>query len=396
MTSSDAPTGMTAGLYGNSWGTITGTSNMPDILFDIDTIILNWKDILTGNKSIHLERDNHGLLNRRENRSSYKLNVTIVMKYPRSDRLGSNVQRPLHLMAYANCKGYNFCAIQGRLGPGEIFGFPICPSEWSEQQQQEQKFPFPWIGTIFEMPVNRSGMYTFQRDDTALLRAISENINCAYSSSFRQKWKEMIFRVPYYKDGNSVASQELFSRDGQGSPIVIAVHVRRGDIMSRHPIYIPDGTIIATIRKLKQLLWMTLGKDSQVHLFSEDYGDTNWTAYTKEGGLVDYFHLAPQMNQKRKHAMDMHLNLRDWKHFITADVLVVGGTFSRIASYAREDPDAVIGLPLTVTFCHTPPCQPSSQFDWSGVYVKFRKDAPDAVEFLHFPVPFSHHVKEKG
>jgi hypothetical protein len=38
------------GLTGNSWGTITGTTNLPDILFDIDTILYNSK--LIGDKDM--------------------------------------------------------------------------------------------------------------------------------------------------------------------------------------------------------------------------------------------------------------------------------------------------------------------------------------------------------
>jgi hypothetical protein len=130
-----------------------------------------------------------------------------------------------------------------------------------------------------------------------------------------------------------------------------------------------------------------LGKRCKVHVFSEAYGDTNnWTAYGKD--IVDYFHLAPRMDEKKKHAMDMELNLRDWKHFITADILIVGGTFSRIASYARDDPDSITGLPLTMTMCYDLPCHPSTQFDWSGTYVQFRKEEPSVVEFVNFPPPF--------
>lgn len=303
-------------------------------------------------------------------------NIIIVMRYPRNDRMGSNLQRPLNLMAYAHCKGYKFCVAPGRLGSAEIFGFPVCPHELDTQ--------LPYIGSLFETSVNQSGIYSFQRNDGALLYAISENIACAYSSSFRRKWRDMILNIPYLSDSRSAASQELFYNDN--TTMKIAVHIRRGDISSRHPIYISDATFIATIRKLKQMLSKVLGKDSQVHVFSEDYGDTNWTAYG--GELVDYFHLAPQMNQKNKHTMDIELNLRDWKHFITADILVVGGTFSRMASYARDDPDSITGLPLTVTLCYDLPCRQSTQFDWSGTYVQFQKDVPDDVNFINLPYPF--------
>jgi len=339
---------------------------------------------ISSSLAIHDERIVHSKLNISSSGIGKKtINVTIMMRYPRNDRMGSNLQRPLNLMAYAQCKGYNFCAASGRLGPAEIFGFPMCPSDLTKQ--------LPFVGSIFETPINESGVYSFQRNDGALLQAISENVTCAYSSSFRAKWREMIFNIPYFRDSQSVASQELFADDDNNvnSKIKIAVHIRRGDISSRHPIYISDVTFRATIQKLKQMVLMVLRKESEVHIFSEAYGDTNWTSYRRGLGMVDYFHLAPQMNQMNRHSMDIELNLRDWKHFITADILVVGGTFSRIASYAREDPSSITGLPLTMTLCYALPCHQSTQFDWSGVYVQFRKDKPDDVRFMNFPHPFN-------
>ena len=74
-----------------------------------------------------------------------------------------------------------------------------------------------------------------------------------------------------------------------------------------------------------------------------------WTAYD---GLVDIdkMHLAPR-HPKGNHSVDMDLNLGDWKHFITADILLVGGTFLNIASIARDYQDETTGLLLSIHIC---------------------------------------------
>ena len=41
--------------------------------------------------------------------------------------------------------------------------------------------------------------------------------------------------------------------------------------------------------------------------------------------------------------------MRDWKHFVLADVLIIGGTFSHVAAFARSGPSSD-GLPLTLNW----------------------------------------------
>ena len=336
---------------------IKGNNNTPEVGRDVNNINTN-------------EKEKH---------TRTRLNVTIAMRFPRKDRLGSNVQRPLLLMAYSHCMGYNFCIGSGRAGVSEVFGFPTCPANITDVH----------VGRIFETEVNRSGFYDFVRDEVSLLKAVSENVECALSASFRKTWRDMVFSAPQFQDPNAVASQDLFRNTT--SAVTVAVHIRRGDIADGNPIFILDNVFVSIIKDLQERL-AKAGRESEVHVFSEDYGFTNWTAYE---GLVDKdkMHLAPR-NQK-KHAMDMDLNLRDWKHFINADVLVAGGTFSRIASYARDEADKVTGLPLTIHPCGlnrsgTFECTNAAHFTWSGAFFKHhnRDGLMEGVEYVNLPAVF--------
>lgn len=298
-----------------------------------------------------------------------ELNVTIAMKFPRKDRLGSNVQRPLFLMAYSYCKGYNFCIGAGRAGIASIFGFPTCPDNIVDVH----------VGTIFETEVNRSGSYSFSRDDGAVMAAVADDIECALAASTRKIWRDMIFSAPQYHDPNSITVQNLF---GNTTAVTVAVHIRRGDIGLRHPVSFPDEFYVFAIKELQDRL-TKIGREVEVHIFSEDYGDTNWTAYE---GLVDKekMHLAPRY--PKEGGMDMDLNLRDWKHFITADILIVGGSFSSIASLARDDPDEMTGLPLTINICKSSTlCSKADTFSWSGVFLKHNVHNLMGAEFLNLP-----------
>ena len=311
--------------------------------------------------------------NKEENKHTM-LNVTIAMKIPRRDRLGSNVQRPLFLMAYSHCMGYNFCICSGRAGVSEIFGFPTCPETFEDVH----------VGRIFNTEVNRSGVYDFARDDTTLMTAVSENVECALSASFRKTWRDMVFSAPQFQDPNGVASQDLF---GNNSAVKVAVHIRRGDVARGHNAFVCDEVYVSIIKDLQEQL-AKAGRESEVHIFSEDYGVTNWTRYE---GLVDKdkMHLAPQLVGSGRHSMDMDLNMRDWKHFINADILVAGGTFSRIAAYAREEADEVTGLPLTLHPCghEAYMCTNAAEYTWSGAFFKQFRDSK--LEYVNLPAVWS-------
>jgi hypothetical protein len=118
----------------------------------------------------------------------------------------------------------------------------------------------------------------------------------------------------------------------------IAVSIRRGDVTPDGKWYyrfIPDQAYLSLIQKCRSMF-----PQNEVHVFSEDYGATNWTAYH---GIVDFFHLAP------KGQSDLMFNLRDWAHFLKADILIAGGTFSIIPALGRPEPGND-GLPMTIFF----------------------------------------------
>lgn len=122
----------------------------------------------------------------------------------------------------------------------------------------------------------------------------------------------------------------------------IVVHIRRGDYLEAGRKVLWDETYMALIEKLRAIVERT-GKTPQVHIFSEDYGSIapykdgdlpkalNWSLYD---GIVDPrdMHLAPDMRESKKglkthkarqkanNVMDMSLNLRDWRHFVEADI----------------------------------------------------------------------------
>lgn len=314
-----------------------------------------------------------------ESNNDAAANITVVMQYPRHDRLGSNVQRPFILQAYALCKGYDFCIVDGREGVASVFEkFPTC----------SRNLPPP-VGTIFESKENTSGSYLFFTNEKAALRAFSENADCMLQSTNRAVWRDTVFSARQYQN-NSIASESLFKRDGDVPPVSIAVHIRRGDIGERRKdIFITDDVYHTLLTSLKATI-QKLNRSSEIHIFSEDYGDTNWTSYKRFLSSPQNLHLAPSLKHQGDHAMDIELNLRDWKAFIEADILLVGGTFSRIASYARGDTDRSTGLPLTISPCRSGlACTSSRLLDFSGVYFQYSPFVPHDVKFINMPPPWT-------
>mmetsp|Transcript_13239 Transcript_13239/g.37771 ORF Transcript_13239/g.37771 Transcript_13239/m.37771 type:complete len:362 (+) Transcript_13239:1528-2613(+) len=309
-------------------------------------------------------------------------NITIVMQHPRHDRLGSNIQRPFILQAYALCKGHTFCIVGGREGVAKVFRrLPTCSTNL-----------FPPVGTIFESEENTSGTYFFLRNENAALRAFSENVDCMLRSTNRALWRDIVFSARQYQENKSIASENLFGTFAKGGvpPVIIAVHIRRGDISKRRrDIFIPDEVYHKVLMSL-ELIIKKLNRSSEFHIFSEDYGDTNWSGYRKFLSSSQNIHLAPSLKQRGEHAMDIALNLRDWKALIEADILLVGGTFSRVASYARGDMQTSTGLPLTISPCRSDlPCKRSQHYDYSGIYFQYSPFTPYDVKIINMPPPWT-------
>jgi len=281
--------------------------------------------------------------------------VVIQMRYPRKDRLGSNIKRPVYLMAYAHYYSQYFCIMEGRLGLANHFsnGFEVCPEGLADK--------LGWEGEeIFEhAPLNKSGVYVFKRRDRDLEQWFNRHQDVVFDEVLRKKWGNMIVDASLYSkllENTTLARQDLFEPSHTDNPnrVTVAINIRRGDFLHWSRGLMLDQYYVILLRQLRSILTQ-MGKSPEVHLFSEDYGmidhklniTRNWTMYE---GLVQHFHLAPDMNiHNTSHVMDLDLNLRDWRHFILADVLVVGATFSRMPALGRPLlPDPTTGLPLTI------------------------------------------------
>ena len=286
-------------------------------------------------------------------------NVTIIMTRARGDRMGSQFRQLFTLSAFADCNGYNFCLHEASsLEYSTEFGPPICPKDYEVGVQNDYDF-----GRTGHTEISEPGNYHFNHKGTQRVRFMEKQIftlnndrSCLWSKPFKQYWKRKLLQTPTkgaFKN-STTANENLFTNQNHShnatNIVTIAVHIRRGDITYelRRDKFISDLVCIAAIKEVRKLM-EDRGKVPEVHIFSEDYGTINWTAYE---GFVDYWHLAPQMNDPLKgDNMDWELNVRDWMHFIKADVLLIGGTFSWMPGSMRDGPDPSTGLPLTFYLC---------------------------------------------
>lgn len=252
-------------------------------------------------------------------------------------------------MAYALCHGYSFCIVEGRENLAKSFNFPTCSSYVINNTKGE---------ISFDRPINESGTYWFGYTNAiGLYSSVYDDMDCTFQPSTRTHWKEMILGAEqHYDDPNSVVHEDFFVKDA--NTVTVAVHIRRGDITqaSRNDVFLSDELMVVAIQSVKDML-IKAGKEADIHIFSEDYGQTNWTTYTCEGLVtIENMHLVQkeiiESNKTQTmggHPISMEMNIRDWKHFVNADILLVGSTFSRIPAYGRNDPDPETGLPLTIS-----------------------------------------------
>lgn len=289
--------------------------------------------------------------------SKVNKDIWIQMRFPRSDRLATNIELPLFLMAYAHCYGYSFCIQHDRLGLAKYFpGFvnQICPPDLGSRN-------LTWYGSpkeIFIRPPKEPGIYA-SVDYNELGRWMRKNEDCAFDDGMRKKWRQMILDAsnstlnPMIVN-KTLAEEELFEKTDDPRVVTVAINVRRGDNVEWGRKVWLDQFYVMLLRHLRFVLEKA-GKIPEVHLFSEDYGmvdpklniTRNWTMYED---LVQHFHLAPDMRtEKNEHAMDLDLNFRDWRHFLKADVLVADSHFATTPSLGRpKAPDPRMGLPLTM------------------------------------------------
>jgi len=253
--------------------------------------------------------------------------------------------------------------------------------------------------SLFNTEITKPGIYSFKRDDNLLMKWRNKHDDCAFDEPMRKKWGEMIVGASFTEwiKNHTIVEEDLFEKTNDPNVVTVAINIRRGDFTDWQRKVVLDQYYVIMLRHLRSLL-KKAGKNPEVHLFSEDYGmidvkrniDRNWTMYD---GLVEHFHLAPDMRKKRNpHVVDMDLNLRDWRHFVKVDILIVGGSFSRIPALGRpKHPDPTTGLPLTINLWTTP--------EEDGSTTKYRTGwssydygvLPDAYEIINLPEVFAKH-----
>jgi len=330
------------------------------------------------------------------NSSDIDPNIVIQMSLHRGDRLGSNIRRPLYLMGYSNCYRQTFCIVKGREGLTKYFhGFDSCPGDLHTRLDRGDR---EWVNEkpMFEDRIEKPGVYPFKNQDKSLEYWHHDHEDCSFDDDMRRKWGQMIVDASYsdWIKNRTLAEEELFEKSDDPNVVTLAVNIRRGDFFDWGRQLVPDQVYVVMLRQLRSIL-KKAGKSPEVHLFSEDYGlineelniTRNWTMYD---GLVEHFHLVGDMRtEKNKHVMNMDLNLRDWRHFVKADILVVGGSFSYIPSLGRpKHPDPTTGLPLTIDIWTSPDKNKSKtkyQSAWSSGKL------PDKYKLVNLPEVFAKH-----
>jgi hypothetical protein len=366
-----------------------GIKNSSDIN---NNIVMNAKSIKTSKNTTQEHTYTH---NDVKDYSDINKNIVIQMKYPRGDRLASNINRPLYLMGYAHCYRQWFCISKGSEGLANYFpGFETCPDNRNKTLGSGN------IERMFDVPINRTGVYYFVDHDKGLEHWMYKNHDCAFDEAMRQKWRKMIFDASssVLITNKTLAEEDLFETTDDPNVVTVAINIRRGDFNDWGRNLVPDETYVVMLRQLRSILEKA-GKSPEVHLFSENYGivhrefnlTTNWALYD---GLVEHFHLAEDMRNGRKksHNMDMDLNLRDWRHFIQADILIVGGTFSATPALGRPKyPDPKTGLPLTIHLYEKrdkDQSKPIYKYGWTQHDYGW---VPDKLELLNLPKVFAKH-----
>ena len=284
----------------------------------------------------------------------------------RNDRFGSFLQVAVAAMTVAAHENWQFCAPKPYVQNVYWFartGFPVC----SDEITAGPKLPMPWNPEdvhgegVYEAPEERPS--TPDREGLGLWEYVQrlEQANArsgwgAQSSlALKQQFMRANQHVEMFPGFKPSAEKELAPprKTGSRSTLTIAVHVRRGDIAPGNMRWIPDSTFLALLRETKRTMKCrgadgaateapaagTAGAGAEagpgpgrrcaVHLFSEAENPAgDWAPYTADG-LVDEMHLVGA-------APDLESALRDWLHFIDADVLIVGSTFSAVPALARS------------------------------------------------------------
>lgn len=276
------------------------------------------------------------------NATARPLNVTLTHLSSRGDRLGSAIQLPLGGWLVARFHGWAYCSPPSRFAAA--LAFPMCDGGAHLTPRAMATMLSSTEGSMFDYRddgLTQPGVYYINPDGNKNTLWSSIQAKAMYTRGAVEDWRRMILGAQLRPE---LAGELWLHADS----VRIAAHVRRGDIgPSRNDVWVADEKVIALIEIAKYYVRMKRGPDVniEVHVFSESYGTTNWTRYA---GHVDAFHLAPNTGLHPAQS-DLDLSLRDWQHFVRADVLLVGGTFSRVPALARPDPGPD-GLPATLFF----------------------------------------------
>mmetsp|Transcript_1125 Transcript_1125/g.1618 ORF Transcript_1125/g.1618 Transcript_1125/m.1618 type:complete len:460 (+) Transcript_1125:1918-3297(+) len=238
---------------------------------------------------------------------------SILTFKPLPDRMGSRLQMALGSIIVAKHFGWKVCFPKDSMT--KWIGIPTCPPDL-------EYLPFP---SNIDQP--KEGHYIVSGYETSMWNFIhskeEENPSSAWTTNLRSWWNSVII------DSWNRSGGELLWEDDEATHV--AVHVRRGDVTPQNygHAFIPDGVVLEQIDVVtKSLQRMYSNRKVEVHIFSEDYGRTDWDTYRKQGYIL---HLAGRQD-KSPHKK----RLRDWAHFLKADVLIVGGTFSAVPALGRS------------------------------------------------------------
>lgn len=260
-----------------------------------------------------------------------------------ADRMGSASQMVVAVLAVAELRGWRVCAPPAPQAYTDWLALPRCAQRLAAAARPLPNVSLPEVavrpGAYFANGYGCSGLW-------ALVR--SEERRRPYSVWTPALADRLARMVSAASPPGRAWHDEL--------AVKVAVHVRRGDITPQFyaHAWIPDRVVVAQIGRVVSTLRSTTGRRVEVHVFSEAYGITNWTAFRNAG--VHALHLAPGLGGEARRARDaVQRNLRDWAHFVEADVLIIGGTFSAVPALARRPPAAAPtrggeGIALPATF----------------------------------------------
>lgn len=262
-----------------------------------------------------------------------------IASYNPKDRMGSKLQNAIGGWALSRALGWKFCSPNDEA----ITLFPdidICNENQTGTLVQKLRPREMSVGGVYS--INSRGVHKVWSRIQMLEQRQGEGR--VWGSTARAEWRDMIL--------NAAPKERLFTPKTNGNTttattIKIVVHIRRGDVAPTGKWayrFIDDNAYLQLIALCKEHLQ---NQPWEVHIFSEDYGATNWTAFENPN---TYFHLAPRDTSGVFAPGNLTENVRDWAHFLEADILIAGGTFSVIPALARPAPSPESGLPLTIYY----------------------------------------------